>query len=96
MTLPTFKEIEDFIVAKPRATICEIRDHFGKRGNYVCFIKKNVLAYGIDKDFLTHLREFLKNPFVEIELDILACLCSDETKYTGKGKFLPIVLTIKH
>ena len=96
MALPTFTQIEDFVISKPRATICEIRDHFGKRGNYVCFIRNKVIAYGIDKEFFIHLREFIKNPFVETELDFMACMCSDETKYTGKGKFLPVVLTIKH
>ncbi len=37
----------------------------------------------------------MKEDYVICESDMLACRISDSTIYTGKGEFLPIVLSIK-
>jgi len=93
--LPTFAELTHFIYQHPRATICEIRDEFNQKGDSFITIKKQVIAYGINSEFFDHLQEFMKEDYVECDIDHMACLISDNTRYNGPGKFLPVVLSIK-
>jgi hypothetical protein len=99
---PTFQELKNFIKNNQRVTICEIRDKFNQKGSDICAIikpgcknKHLILAYSINKDFFTYLQKFMKNDYVAIDLDPLACMISDTTTYTGKGEFSPIVLSIQ-
>jgi hypothetical protein len=102
-TFPTFSELKQFIIERPRASICEIRDKFNQRGDDIimqkkenCKKKMEVLAYGINADFFEYLQEFIKEGYVVCELDMLACRITDSTRYIGEGEFLPIVLSIKN
>ena len=46
------------MVARPDATICEIRDKFGQKGDSIISTKQYVLAYSINSEFWCHLQEF--------------------------------------
>ncbi len=98
MPFPTFKELKDFIISKPGATICEIRDQFSQKGDdcvtQVDGKKKYVVAYHINGAFYLHLVKFIREPYVKVEQNALACLISDNTRYVGPGTFLPIILSI--
>jgi hypothetical protein len=94
-SLPTFAELTHFIYQNPRATICQIRDEFNQKGDSYITIKKEVIAYGINSEFFYHLQEFMKEDYVQCDTDYMACRISDSTRYTGPGKFLPVVLSIK-
>ena len=101
-TFPTYLELKQYIKENPQATICEIRDKFNQQGETVISIKKPncknkelVLAYDINSDFFKYLQTFMKEDYVICGTDNMACLISDKTLYTGKGEFLPIVLSIK-
>ena len=94
--MPTFDELKQFIRARPEATICEIRDKFGQKGDSIISTKQYVLAYSIKSEFWRHLQEFMKQPYVTVDLNMLACRISDSTRYVGPGQFLPIVLSIKN
>lgn len=98
---PSFRELKKFISNNQRATICEIRNHFSQKGDTtICIPKPNckhkqyVLAYNINAEFYAHLTEFMKEKYVIVDKDPLACMISDSTIYTGPGEFLPIVLSI--
>lgn len=97
--LPTFDQLTAFLKAHPAATICEIRDHFGQRGEHTFTTKEGrnsrVVAYGIDKSFWRHLQQFMKQDCVRIQIDPLACVISDSILYSGKQVFLPIFLTMQ-
>jgi hypothetical protein len=97
---PSFKQLKEFIKKNPKATICEIRDKFNKQGSSVCSVKdpnsnkELVLAYAIDRHFWTYLQNFMKEDYVICSPDMMACLISDKTRYTGPGEFVPITLSI--
>ena len=98
---PTFLELKEYIIEHPRATICELRDKFKQNGDDVISIKKNnsnqkhVLAYAINGDFFEYLKSFMKEEYVDINIEDMACLISDSTIYEGPGILSPIVLSIK-
>ena len=98
---PTFLELKEYIIEHPRATICELRDKFNQQGDDVISIKKKntnqkqVLAYAINGDFFEYLQSFMKEEYVDINTDNMACLISDSTIYEGPEQLLPIVLSIK-
>lgn len=101
---PTFDEIKNFISANPKATICEIRNHFGQQGTEDIAIKKPgtknkyyILAYNINSKFYEHLRDFMKQDYVKVELDALCCMISDGVFKSLKNncEFYPVVLSIK-
>ena len=96
---PSFDNIKAFIKCNPSSTICEIKKYFKQDGDDVCSNfrngKKLVLAYSINSDFFCYLQKFIKQDYVSVDEDALACLVSDDTQYIGDGKFLPIVLTIR-
>lgn len=98
-TLPTFDQLTVFIRARPAATICEIRDHFGQQGEYTFTTnegrKSRVIAYDINETFWRLLQRFMKQDCVIVSQNPLACLASDSTIYIGKLAFLPVVLTIQ-
>ena len=60
-----------------------------------CKNKQQILAYGINSEFFKYLQSFMKEDYVICESDMLACRISDSTFYTGKGEFIPIVLSIR-
>jgi len=100
-TFPTFLELKQFIKENPQTTICEIRDKFNQCGNAIismpkdnCKRKELILAYHINEDFFEYLQDFMKEDYVICDTNMLACRISDKTRYTGKGEFLPIVLSI--
>jgi hypothetical protein len=96
MSLPTFDEIKGFIQTHPAATICEIRDHFKQRGDkHFCATNKQIVAFNIKEDFWVHLQQFIKQDYVAVGEDPLACMISDSETCTSKQGFLPIVLSIK-
>lgn len=99
---PTFAELKQFIKENSKATICEIRDRYNQKGESIisinkpnCKNKQQIIAYGINSEFFTYLQTFMKEDYVICESDMLACRISDSTIYTGKGEFIPIVLSIK-
>lgn len=96
---PSFEELKDYIKLHSKSTICQIRDAFDMRGDSVISNlrnrKKMILAYDINDEFFRHLQQFIKQDYVICETDMMACLVSDNTRYVGKGKFLPIVLSIQ-
>lgn len=92
---PSYDELKEFIRQRPRATICQIRDHFKQRGDDHIKIGRNIVASGINGAFFEYLQEFIKQDYVIVEEDAIACLISDSTRWTGPGKFLPVVLSIK-
>ena len=106
LPFPTFPELKDFIIKHPGATICEIRDHFHQQGEDIVSIKsplpfgkskkivKCILAYGIDGAFYTHLTAFIREKYVKVEANEMACRISDATIYIGPGKFIPTILSI--
>lgn len=96
LPLPSFAELTHYIYQNQRATICQIRDNFNQKGDSYITIKKQVIAYDINSEFFDHLRDFMKEDYVECDSDPLACLTSDDTRWTGPGKFLPLVLSIKY
>ncbi len=95
--LPSYDELTTFITKMPKATICELIEHFNQKGTNVIMDskRKNVYAYNINNHFWEHLQTYFKFDFVLIEIDILAVMCSDKTIYVGPGKYLPIVVSIK-
>jgi len=101
-TYPSFTELKQFIKENKKATICEIRDKYNQKGETIicinkpnCKNKQQILAYGINSEFFKYLQSFMKEDYVICESDMLACRISDSTIYTGKGEFIPIVLSIK-
>lgn len=93
---PSFQEIKKFIQENDnRATICQIRDHFGQMGSSTVHFKDKVLAYKINQQFYNHLHEFIKQFYVECDFDYMMCLAYDRTIYTGSKQFVPLVLSIK-
>ena len=99
MTFPTYDEIKQFIIDKPRATVCEIRDRFDQRGNHWGVTEfrgeECLVAYGINGDFYTYLLKFLKQDCVEWDGSLLDCAVSDSTRPPPGIKFLPLVFTIR-
>jgi hypothetical protein len=94
---PSFDDLQQFVLDYPKCTICEIRDHFQQKGSSVIFNTRNqVLAYGINSDFFRHLQQFIKQHNVKMEINALACITSDSTRYTGKERLFPIVLSIRN
>lgn len=98
---PTISELKQFIYEKKRATICEIRDKFSQRGNSTICIKNSdcnkkdlVLAYNINKEFWDFLKIFMKKAYVRCDIDIMVCMYSDKTIYSGSNEFVPLVLSI--
>ena len=97
---PSFLELRAFITMKPRATICEIRDHFNQVGDNIVETiidrKKYVVAHSINGKFYNYLQDFMKEDDVIVEEDMIASLISDKTRYKGPVSFLPIILSIKN
>ena len=100
--LPSFDEIKQFIIERPWATICEIRDKFNQKGEFSCgYLKEGcktkmeIYAYGATEQFGPHILEFIKQDYVELDIDPLASLQSDSTRYRGPDEFVPIVISIK-
>ena len=93
--LPSFAELSDFIYQNPRATICQIRDKFNQKGDSYITIMNEVIAYGINSEFFEYLQEYMKEDYVQCDIDYMACRISDNTRWAGPGKFLPVVLSIK-
>ena len=85
-------ELKEYVRANHRVTICGLRDAFGQAGD--CIVRKGagiVLAYDINKDFYEHLLVFMEEDYVICSVDMAI---TDSTRYTGRGEFLPLVLSI--
>lgn len=96
---PTFLELKEYIIEHPRATICELRDKFNQHGDDT-FIKETfnktiVSAYDINGDFFKYLQNFMKEEYVDVDIENMAHRISDSTSYNGPGEFIPYVLSIK-
>ena len=103
---PSFIQLKKFIQENCRVTICEIRDKFSQRGLSVITMKKHncfgkedrlVLAYDINRKFFKYLQLFMKEPYVNCEIDHIDVIL-DTTIYDGPKQYelLPIVLSIKY
>lgn len=97
-SFPSFEELKEFIKKNQHATILEICKKFGQLGDSVISTMDGrtelVLAYGVNREFFEYLQSFMKEEYVQCNEDPFACLISDDTRYVGKGKFLPITLSI--
>ena len=95
--LPSYDELTTFISKMPKATICELIEHFNQEGTKVIMDtkRKYVYAYNINDDFWKQLQTYFKLDFVLVEIDIFAVMCSDKTRYIGPGKYIPFVVSIK-
>ena len=92
---PTMLELKEYVRANHRATICGLRDAFEQDGDGIVRKKSGmVLAYGINLDFYKHLLAFMEEDYVICSVDMAICNASDNTRYTGHGVFLPLVLSI--
>ena len=94
-SLPSFAELTHYIYQNPRATICQIRDNFNQKGDFHITVGKRVIGWGMNSEFCDQLQEFMKEDYVQWDTDSLACFISNNTRWTGPGKFLPLVLSIK-
>ena len=89
---PTMLELKEYVRANHRVTICGLRDAFGQGGDGI--VRKGadmVIAYGINLDFYKHLLVFMEEDYVICSVDMAIM---DNTRYTGHGAFLPLVLSI--
>ena len=89
---PTMLELNEYVRANHRVTICGLRDAFGQEDDGI--VRKGadmVLAYGINLDFYEHLLAFMEEDYVICSVDMAIM---DNTRYTGHGTFLPLVLSI--
>ena len=89
---PTMLELKEYVRANHRVTICGLRDAYGQEGDGI--VRKGadiVIAYGIDIEFYKHLLVFMEEDYVICSVDMAIM---DNTRYTGHGAFLPLVLSI--
>src|SRR5690242_15496393 len=97
---PPFSELRKFVAEKRYTTICEIRDRFNGNGNDTIYVSlpgridKVVVAYCINVEFFRYLRGFMRQKYVKIDQDNFTSMFFDTTYYTGRGRFVPIVLSI--
>lgn len=97
---PSFEELRQYLRTHPRTTICELRDVYHQRGDDIIAYEKPkeedqiVLAYGIQREFFTYLQSFIREQDVICQVDEMTCLVKDQTRYIGKGQFLPFVLSL--
>ena len=85
-------ELKEYVRANHRVTICGLRDAYGQEGDGI--VRKGadiVIAYGIDIEFYKHLLVFMEEDYVICSVDMAIM---DNTRYTGHGAFLPLVLSI--
>jgi hypothetical protein len=94
--MPSFEQLKEFIMKNPGCTIRELCNHFKQSGddNIISSDGKHVFACGIKVEFWQHLQNFMRQKYVSVEQDQMACLISDDILYRGRKKFLPIVLSI--
>lgn len=95
-SFPSFQELKEFILKNPRCTIRELCNHFKQNGedNIMSLDGKYVFACGINVEFWRHLQQFIRQEYVTVEQDKLACVISDDILYAGKSHFIPIVLSV--
>lgn len=101
-TYPSFRQLKDFILHHPQTTIRQIQEHYHQQGQDVIAYEtphgeeeQVILAYNIQKDFFVYLQSFVKENDVVCEISQPAYSFSGAVNYHGKGKLLPIVLSMK-
>ena len=94
-TLPTFEEIEAFLVENPNSNICKIRDHFNQHGIYISRTAPD-MPVDINPDFYIHLQEFMKQDHVKLKLHEYAYMHLYHTHDPKDFPFIPIALYIEY